>query len=144
MGCNCRSAKNMKICILGVSGPICSFDADDTTSVLDAKMHLRSLTSIPLREQGLIAGTDVLCDEQRLHDVATGDVMELTLVRMEVARPELLEGVAGGFLALADLSDELRCDREVVLAAVSHEGWQIEAAAPELRKDMEVALAAVT
>ena len=45
----------------------------------------------------------------------------------------------GGWLALADLSEELRSDREVVLAAVRYEGWALEVAAAELRGDKEVA-----
>ena len=48
--------------------------------------------------------------------------------------------------ALEIASPELRADREVVLAAVEHDGWggrSLGYASPELRADREVVMAAV-
>ena len=47
----------------------------------------------------------------------------------------------GGILQYA--SEELRADREIVLAAVQDNGWALEYASDELRTDREIVLAAI-
>jgi hypothetical protein len=51
--------------------------------------------------------------------------------------------VAHNGLALAYASDELRADRDVVLAAVAHNGIALSYASDELRADRDMLLAAV-
>jgi hypothetical protein len=47
-------------------------------------------------------------------------------------------------MALQYTSDELRADKEVVLAAVTRNGMALQYTSDELRDDKEVVLAAVT
>jgi len=55
----------------------------------------------------------------------------------------VLEAVLRHAHALEDAADELRADRDIVLAAVRQDGWSLLFAAPELWDDREVVLEAV-
>ncbi|CAJ1338972.1 unnamed protein product, partial [Effrenium voratum] len=154
-----RPEAGMKICVRTLAGAesflelpsaleILSFHrwapTKGTATALDLKLAIQQALHLPRREQRLVVGPIPLHDGQRLADLAEEEaVLQVCLIRLEGARPGLLEGLASGMLALQDLGEELRGDKELVLAAVSANGWCLEFASPALRADKAVALAAV-
>ncbi|CAE7365281.1 CPK26 [Symbiodinium natans] len=140
----------MDVLVRTLAGRECRIRLPDTATVLDAKLALQTALEVPRKEQRLLAGTSVLQEEELLLRTAqkaeavddTGTV-QLSLIRLDPQRPGLLEGLAGGWLSLQDLSEELRGDREIVLAAVESCGWALEFASSLLRTDPSVVLRAV-
>eukprot|EP00933_Yihiella_yeosuensis_P054170 TRINITY_DN5254_c9_g1_i1.p1 TRINITY_DN5254_c9_g1~~TRINITY_DN5254_c9_g1_i1.p1 ORF type:complete len:345 (-),score=80.64 TRINITY_DN5254_c9_g1_i1:144-1178(-) len=133
----------MQVTINTLSGSECSLKLPTKATVWDAKLAAQVAFGVPRREQRLIEGSRIVRDEETLDSLTDGDHLCLSLVRVDPKRPELLEGISSGVLLLQDLSEELRGDREVVLAAVCVGGWSLEFASYPLRSDREVALAAV-
>ena len=74
---------------------------------------------------------------------------EMTSKRRRLLQPaseklQVLAAINNGFHTLRFVSEELRCDREVILAgAVNKYGPQLEYASQQLQSDREVVLAAV-
>ncbi|CAK9011112.1 Calcium-dependent protein kinase 26 [Durusdinium trenchii] len=126
------------------------FGAEDFSeaTTLDLKLAIQARLAVPRKEQRLTAGQLLLHDGLRLANIAAevvdeDDILQICLLRLDGARPGMVEGLASGWLALQDLSEELRGDKELVLAAVSANGWCLEFASFLLRGDRDVAMAAV-
>merc|ERR1711972_1306938 len=70
-------------------------------------------------------------------------VHEVVLARIDMEWASLIEDVADGIVALQELSEDLRSNRDIVLAAVRERGWELGHAAEILRHDRQVVLEAV-
>ena len=62
----------------------------------------------------------------------------------KMTKEQALQLIQSGDKSLEALSDELRNDRKVVLAAIKKEGYKLEYASDELRNDREIVLAALS
>eukprot|EP00434_Breviolum_minutum_P007549 symbB.v1.2.006664.t2/scaffold372.1/size218212/16 len=138
----------MNICVRTLTGAESFFELGSEATVLDLKLGIQTRLAVPRKEQRLAAGQLVLHDGLRLANIAPkvtdeDGTLQLCLIRLDSARPGMLEGLASGWLALQDLGEELRSDKELVLAAVSANGWCLEFASPLLRADKDVAMVAV-
>eukprot|EP00913_Durusdinium_trenchii_P011937 g11212.t1 len=139
---------NMNVCVHTLSGAEHSFQLESEATTLDLKLAIQARLAVPRKEQRLTAGQLLLHDGLRLANIAAevvdeDDILQICLLRLDGARPGMVEGLASGWLALQDLSEELRGDKELVLAAVSANGWCLEFASFLLRGDRDVAMAAV-
>ncbi|CAK0895920.1 unnamed protein product [Prorocentrum cordatum] len=139
--------------VRGLSGVLCTLTAGPEWTGLRLKEALGVQLGLGLLEQRLLAGSEPLADEvalaRQLPAPREGGPRAVTLVRRDPAIAEALERVSRGGLGakgrqwLGSRPAVVRADREVVLAAVRHDGCALEFAAEELRADREVVLAAV-
>lgn len=130
---------------------VCSLTLRPAATIADLKDEAQQASGIQARQQRLLIGGDVarkLSDDEELCALASslpdGAVVSVLLVVIDPDWSNELEGLRAGDLSLADAADDLRRDREAVLAAVESCGAQLQYASQILRADAEVALAAIS
>eukprot|EP00932_Pfiesteria_piscicida_P016793 SRR837773.3700.p2 GENE.SRR837773.3700~~SRR837773.3700.p2 ORF type:complete len:293 (+),score=86.46 SRR837773.3700:58-936(+) len=120
---------------------------------LDVKAALERADGTPRHAQRLFLQGRPLADGRPLSRALVkaglgaaldgGEVVELTLVRLDPAWAAVLRQVEEGWVELRDLPSEYQQDREMVLAAVRSSGMQLKDA-PDFCGDRDVVLAAVS
>lgn len=125
---------------------VCKVEIDDTSSVDAVKREIQRLEGTPMQLQRLLFRNRQLRDSDVVRRVLPrgGSSRAITLVRVCPASKELLQDLASGVLELDDIEEELRAQREVVLAAVQVDGHALQFAVETLKHDLEVVLAAVS
>ncbi|CAJ1443868.1 unnamed protein product [Effrenium voratum] len=140
----------MHLRVNGLSGFVCSLSRATSCSIAEVKSGIQSLTGIPCIQQKVVCDDRELEDEELLESLVPDNSMEversleLVLLRIDPARAEALHAVRCNGLCLETLPEELRGDRDIVLAAVKNTGFAVIHAHPELRSDREIALASVS
>uniref|UniRef100_A0A7S1Q1F3 Ubiquitin-like domain-containing protein n=1 Tax=Alexandrium catenella TaxID=2925 RepID=A0A7S1Q1F3_ALECA len=109
------------------------------------KSAVEEATGVPVCEQRLVAGIRDLFDAQvEIKSVLGKGVTSLTLIRRDPAHAKWLEFVEDGWKnQLCRAPQEVKADREIVLAAVREDGDAFRFAAPELQADQEIVVQAV-
>jgi hypothetical protein len=113
--------------------------------VLEAKAEIERIEGTPHEGQQLLCGGRVLGNQELLGEIlpARAKEVEVLLMRLDPRRTAALKGLRDGHVELEDLEEELRSDRDVVLAAVQVDGHSLRYASEELKQDRSVVLAAV-
>jgi len=142
------SGSALQLKVRSIGDTICTVEAQASWSVQDVKQAIEDASGILAIEQRLICGaTEIQNWDPISQHVKDGQAEAvITLLRRQVNNPlwvgRVVAGKADG-LRLAFAPHHIRCDRQVVLAAVQNTGRALEYAADELRCDKEVVLAAV-
>ncbi|CAL1158111.1 unnamed protein product, partial [Cladocopium goreaui] len=147
----------MEVNMNGFSGFLCTLNCSKAHTVGDLKAEIECSSGISCIEQKLVCCGEDLEDERLLGSLIPADAdamevdmdtttttLELSLIRVDARRAQALHDVRCNGLCLETLSEDLRNDRDIVLAAVKHNGFAVIHAHPELRRDPEIALAAVS
>ncbi|CAL1140192.1 unnamed protein product [Cladocopium goreaui] len=124
------------------SEEVATLDCDPAWDVSDLKWELERRKNLPEAEQRLLLGTRVLCDKERLGDLATA-ALTLSLMRLDPQWVGLLQDLRNGRRDWKDMDQELQENREVALAAVQRDPSTLPLLSTELRQDSEIVLAAV-
>eukprot|EP00933_Yihiella_yeosuensis_P005013 TRINITY_DN109430_c0_g1_i1.p1 TRINITY_DN109430_c0_g1~~TRINITY_DN109430_c0_g1_i1.p1 ORF type:complete len:256 (+),score=57.23 TRINITY_DN109430_c0_g1_i1:152-919(+) len=119
--------------------------AEKDWRVKDVKEAVAPDSGIPVHEQRLLVGLVEPGDLEKLEKWSDGEVLELSIIRRPPEQAQWLEAVSedpdGTFLSEAP--EHIRSDREVILAAVRHNGRALEFASGGLQADAEVVLNAL-
>jgi len=140
--------EGLEIVVNSLAGELCSVFADCGCSVADVKELIAEKTGIPVPEQRLLASGCELGDTDKLSTVMTRpsrSAVELLALRRDSQQAKWLQIVSDAFdpRMLVDAPEDVRNDREVVLAAVRHSGDEIRHASEDLRADRDLAWVAV-
>jgi len=119
----------------------CTCALDMPCSVSALKDEIERLEGTPRLCQRLLLQGKLLCDGDALEKSRAP--VRVSLVRLDPRRIEAQRGLANGTLELDELEEDLRHDREVVLAAVRADGHALQHVPAPLRSDREVVLAAL-
>jgi len=122
---------------------ICVVLAERHWCVRELKAALERAEGTAAKQQRLLAQGRLLEDAELLEELLEEGLSEVALTRVDKEWISLMEDVADGIVALEELSEDLRGDREVVLAAVRERGWELGHATERVRRDREVVLEAV-
>lgn len=126
--------------VSALAGPLCDVVVRHDGRVREAKAAIEAASGIPIGQQILLLdGRELESKESLLAAVDDQEVVSLTLLR----RPWLETVLLGEGRALRRAPEEVRRDRDLVLAAVQRDGLELEFAAPALQEDRELVLAAV-
>lgn len=142
------SGSTLQLNVRSIGDTICTVEVQALWSVQDVKQAIEDAAGILAIEQRLISGATEMqnWDPISQHVKEGQAVAEVLLLRRQVNNPlwvgRVVSGKADG-LRLAFAPHHIRCDRQVVLAAVQNTGLALQYAGDELRCDKEVVLAAV-
>jgi len=132
----------MELTILDVGGThVAVVTMRQSQSILEVKHAIAASTGIPVAVQRLLAGSDILCNNDYLREVLLpGDAAELVLVYFD----KWAHDVAQNWKCLRTAPAEIRNDRDIVLKAVeASQGQAIKYAGEEARSNEEIMLTAV-
>mmetsp|Transcript_66602 Transcript_66602/g.147527 ORF Transcript_66602/g.147527 Transcript_66602/m.147527 type:complete len:300 (-) Transcript_66602:115-1014(-) len=144
----------------GLSGEmLCTFTASRTWTLQSVRLEVERLSGTPRLEQRLLVAGRPWREEETLGEVLmrSGDpegaaplpqqgsmsLVEVSVLKVDPAWAAVLGDVESGWVELRDLNEDLRRNREVVIAAVRASGCALQHAPEELQDDREVVLAAV-
>lgn len=132
-------------CLSGAPVGPDSLYADRAWTVREVKAELERREGTPLEGQAFLYEGRVLDNSEVVGDIVPSSVQEASLcfMRLDPARTEALRSIRSGQVELEDLGDDLRNDREIVLAAVHVDGFALQYASEALRQDPTVVQAAV-
>mmetsp|Transcript_154140 Transcript_154140/g.272128 ORF Transcript_154140/g.272128 Transcript_154140/m.272128 type:complete len:284 (+) Transcript_154140:75-926(+) len=126
---------------------LCTIDVEPDMDVADLKWEVAQSSGIPHAEQRLLLRGRVLRNAEVLLGVfsETSESLpaEVTLVRLDPRFAKMIRDIETGQLHLKDIDDELRSDRDIVLAALRRDGHSLQFVSDALRSDPDVVLAAV-
>ena len=129
------------ISICKVSAQQLDFHFDRNDRVKKVKEKIQDEFSISFEQQRLIVGNRILSDCEMLSSIPgneDGVKIQLTLFIRSKEVVEAIKRVQNNGLALQYVSEELKADREVVMAAVKQNGVALQFATQELQRDTEV------
>ena len=144
----------MKITVRTAGGSCCKVAPGDHWTFRDLSREVEEKLDVPLLQQQLIHGHKLPKEFMRTVAIKTigellrieggpGMALELSLYIRSPEYGEALRAVERDWRALQYASEELKGDREVVMAAIKHTSWALEYASEELKGDREVVMAAV-
>ncbi|MDA7705641.1 DUF4116 domain-containing protein [Rickettsiales bacterium] len=138
------SKKEISVCG-GLSGEkICIINFDPNLTIGDLKSKLKEASNIPVKQQKLVFGNEILSDDHKLSNyLQEAEKYTLTLIKRDLDVTKALEVLEKFGFELQFASDKLKGDKEVVLEVVKKDGLALKFASEELRGDREVVLAAV-
>ncbi len=125
-----------------LSGEQLTILATNSWTASDLKDAIEDKTRILVAAQSLQLGIRELCGSECLGDLATGDVIEMSLV-VSWNRAIFDSDYCDVLCCLEMAPFEIRSNREIILEAVRRNGLALQFAALELRADREIVLAAV-
>ena len=142
----------MRIIVRTAGGSLCEVLPGGGWTCRDLHMDVETKLGIPVSQQRLLHGSELLEEFMAASAVGTmghllqlsGEgTLELSLYIRSTAAIEALGSVERDGLALQHASEELKGDREVVMAALKQNGYALQHASEELKGDREVVMAAV-
>jgi len=142
-------ARAILVAVDGLSGPLCQISADEDWSVAQLKEAVYGATGIFVSLQRLLHGHIELFDAQLLVvllpacQVLPDHAVDVTLIKRPSDFAQWFEKVARQPLELRSAPEHIRADRDIVLAAVKHDGRALEFACQPLQCDSQVVTAAV-
>lgn len=140
-GCDCPP-EGLQLEINTPGGHLCTLIADCRSRIDDLKEKIEHATGIPRIEQRLLTSEGEVKDCDLLTSSQKG-FSNLLLLRRDSEQAQWLWDIASGAAwSLQDAPAKIRNDRDVVVAAVHHIGYNLIYASEELRADKEIALLA--
>jgi len=148
-------ARPLEVRVLGgLAGEIiCLVAVQRHWNVGDLKAGVEAMDGTPPSQQRLVFRDQPLNEDMEplqqvlcLDEVPLGstDPLEVAMTRVDPDWSELLDDIADGMVSLEDLDEEMRENRDVVLAAVREGGWRLQYAGEAALADREVVLVAVS
>jgi len=149
-GCIC-------ITVNGIAGDICKLEAPRHWTLHNLRLHIENHCGILTAQQRLLVDCSVLVDDsaalstllpesEAFHGRLDTQMLQVSLVRRSPAQAKLLELFSKDPLEshthLTEASEELKADKEIVMAAVSNNGHALLDAADELKADRDIVFAA--
>eukprot|EP00928_Gymnodinium_smaydae_P020905 TRINITY_DN18091_c0_g1_i2.p1 TRINITY_DN18091_c0_g1~~TRINITY_DN18091_c0_g1_i2.p1 ORF type:complete len:327 (-),score=59.52 TRINITY_DN18091_c0_g1_i2:185-1165(-) len=145
------------VAVSGIAGHICDLRLEKQVSVAEVKAAIASAAGIHVREQRLylLSATSVSPESSGSRELSDNTTelkfflcdavsrVKLMLVRRPPRQAEWLENVSANWRSLCAAPEDIRLDREVVLASVLQHGHALEFAAEALQAGMEIVSAAV-
>mmetsp|Transcript_116957 Transcript_116957/g.214252 ORF Transcript_116957/g.214252 Transcript_116957/m.214252 type:complete len:330 (-) Transcript_116957:62-1051(-) len=123
---------------------LCTCELDHACSVDELKAEIERLEGTPRELQRLLQNGSVISGSARLPSPsAHGDSISVSLHRLDPRREKAARALSEGKVELEDLSEDLRDDFDVVLAAVTADGFSLQYAGDDLRSDRSIISAAL-
>mmetsp|Transcript_78556 Transcript_78556/g.139368 ORF Transcript_78556/g.139368 Transcript_78556/m.139368 type:complete len:313 (-) Transcript_78556:142-1080(-) len=122
---------------------LCTVTVEADWDVADLKWEVARAAGIPDQEQRLLVRDRVLRNAEEISSIfpkiCTGaGTAEVTLVRLDPKFAQTIRDVERGQVRLSDVDEDLQQDRDVVLAAMRHEGNSLQLVSETLRNDRDV------
>ena len=135
-----------RVSVDSLGGTLCEVDVEHAAgkwpTVGDMKGVIRAKTGIPISEQRLFSGTDELKNTNKFNVSTNTSNTSVSFVRRSSEHVRWLQQARLNHMFLSG-TPEARGVHEIVKAAVSRWGEQLQYAAPELQADRDIAMAAL-
>lgn len=123
---------------------ICECEAEPHWTVHELKVKLEHNIGTPWDSQRLLLEGRVLGNSEQLSEVSKGSCpQDLALVRLDPRKGKAVRNLQEHKVEFENIDEDLRNDREVLLAALKVDGHALQYASEELQRDTTIVYAAL-